>query len=258
MPYFKPLLGLCLFAVACNNSQTISTDQNVPSEEVTEVISKDDAQGIQKKSFSSKSLGSVSEGRLVNGKSVPFEGPNFRYFDSLSFVNERCYLNDRVLSVVLHAYEDLERKAPNRQFTIMECSNKDGGVIQPHRTHQNGLSIDFMVPLQKDNLPCYDYDAIGGRHYLLDFNNNGQLVSDTDVQIDFDLIAKHLLTLDSIGKTKNVQIKKVILKTEFKKQLFNTSSGNVLRSAGIYFVQKLTPLINELHDDHYHIDFEII
>ena len=122
--------------------------------------------------LASLSKGSVSEGSLINGKLFPFSGPNFHYFDTLSYINSRAYLNNKVKEAVLETYNELKIEFPDRQFCIMECSNKNGGKIIPHRTHQNGLSIDFMVPLIKNQKPYYGLDTIGRKHYFLEFNKN--------------------------------------------------------------------------------------
>ncbi len=206
--------------------------------------------------LASISKGSVSEGSLINGKLFPFSGSNFHYFDTLSYVNSRAYLNNKVKDAVLETYVDLKKEFPDRQFCIMECSNKNGGKIMPHRTHQNGLSIDFMVPLIKNQKPYYGLDTIGRKHYFLEFNKNGQYNFDTTVSIDFDLIAKHILLLSKQLNKRKLKISKVIFKIELKDKLFATPNGQLLKKSGIYFAQQLTPLINALHDDHYHIDFE--
>ena len=205
----------------------------------------------------SQSIGTVSNGKLINGKLVPYDGPNFSYFDTISYLNHRAYLNDKVLQMVLETYASFYKSNPKQQFTIMECSGQTGGHLHPHRTHQNGLSIDFMMPLVQNGKPCYDYDNTGQQHYLLDFNDVGQLTQDTSVSIDFELVAQHILVLDSIGKQYETEIKKVIINTDLKPELFKGSFGQRLQSSGIYIVQSLKPLINSLHDDHYHIDFGI-
>ena len=78
---------------------------------------------------------------------MPFAGKNFRYFDTTSYVNDRAYVHSDVRSAVLDTYTQFEQLWPQRIFYLMECSNKDGGKMYPHHTHQNGLSIDFMTPM---------------------------------------------------------------------------------------------------------------
>jgi penicillin-insensitive murein endopeptidase len=55
-----------------------------------------------------------------------------------------------------------------------------------------------------------------------------------------------------------VKIKKVIFKISLKDDLFGTVYGKKLKATNIYFAQRLTPLLNKLHYDHYHVDFEPI
>lgn len=206
----------------------------------------------------SKSTGTVSEGALENGKLIPFQGVNFQYFDTLSYLNHRAYLNDKLKATLLGVYKEFEITAPDRKFFIMECSNKDGGQIFPHRTHQNGLSVDFMTPKKKDRKDYYGLDTLGKDHYWLDFDDEGRYLKDRSVSIDFDLVASHILLLNDQAKVNGLKISKVIIKTELKDELFATANGRKLKDSGIYIVKALTPFINSLHDDHYHIDFEIL
>jgi penicillin-insensitive murein endopeptidase len=54
-----------------------------------------------------------------------------------------------------------------------------------------------------------------------------------------------------------VKIKKVIFKINLKDNLFKSKIGKKLKKSGIYFVKYLTPMVDNVHDDHYHIDFEL-
>lgn len=205
----------------------------------------------------SQSIGAVSKGQLKNGKLIPYKGKNYTYFDTQSYLNGRAYLNGKVLQALLKAYEKFETLLPERMFCIMECSNQDGGKLFPHRTHQNGLSIDFMMPLIQDGKPYYGLDSLGADHYFLEFDKAGKYIEDPSISIDFNLVAQHILILNKVAKLLKVSITKVIINTDLKDELFATFYGKVLTISGIYVVQKLSPLINSLHDDHYHIDFEV-
>lgn len=205
----------------------------------------------------SQSIGTTGKGSLKNGKLIPFKGNNFTYFDAQSYLNGRAFLNGKVLKSLLSTYKEFETLLPNRMFYVMECSNQDGGKMFPHKTHQNGLSVDFMMPLIKEGKPYYGLDTLGGDHYFLEFNNSGQLKDDLSISIDFNLVARHILILNKAAKIMGIKISKVIINTDLKDELFATEYGKTLKSSGIYVVQKLSPLINSLHDDHYHIDFEV-
>ncbi len=204
------------------------------------------------------SLGSVSNGSMKNGKLIPFTGENFKYFDTLSYLSGRAFVHENVLSSTLDAYQSLAELIPSRKFQIMECSLETGGKIAPHRTHQNGMSIDFMTPLKKDNKPYYDLDSLGTAHYFLDFDKNGKNSSDSTVLIDFEMVAQHILILNENAKKHGLKINKVIFKMELKDELFSGFYGKQLLKSGIYITKNLSPIINSLHDDHYHIDFEAL
>jgi penicillin-insensitive murein endopeptidase len=136
----------------------------------------------------------------------------------------------------------------------MECSDKYGGKLKLHRTHKNGKSIDFMVPKKGKG---FHYNNLGLLHYLLEFDENGILSLNKSVEIDFEVMAKHILTLQKAGKNHGVTIKKVILKINLKDDLWETPTGKKLKTSGIYFAQSLSKNIDDMHDDHYHIDFAL-
>lgn len=205
----------------------------------------------------SSTTGSPGNGTLKNGKLMPFSGPNFEYFDALSYCNDRAFVHSSVKASVLGTYQQLETALPGRQFGLMECAHQHGGKLQPHRTHQNGMSVDFMSPLQKGGQPYYKLDHTGATHYLLEFNNSGQYERDTNISIDFDAIARHLLLLEKQARANGLKIAKVLLKIELKEELFATPHGKQLKASGIYLAQSLTPFVNSLHDDHYHVDFAV-
>lgn len=71
-------------------------------------------------------------------------------------------------------------------------------------------------------------------------------------------MADHILILQKNARKYGLKIKKVIFKIDLKDELFATQYGKELKREGIYFAHNLTPLLNKLHDDHYHVDFELI
>lgn len=204
------------------------------------------------------SKGSTGNGSLVNGKLMPYSGANFRYFDNSSYLLGRAFINHRVRNTVLDGYKLLEVSAKDRRFYIMECSHKKGGTLFPHRTHQNGLSVDFMIPKLRKDSPYYGLDSMGTRHYFLMFDNKGRYSVDSNIVLDLNTTALHIIELDKAAKKNGLKIKKVILKTELIPLLFATPNGKKLKSRHIYFAKYLTPFINDSHDEHFHIDFEAV
>lgn len=249
-----------LFLLSCNSQEkranpTVKDTVNAPKK-----VSKVDQYYLDhhQDSIISKSKGSTGNGSLEHGTLIPFSGTNYTYFDSSSYISGRAFTNDKVAKSVIQSYHQLKEDGDSRKYQVMEFSNEHGGKMFPHRTHQNGLSVDLMMPLQKNNKPYYGLDSKGLTHYLLDFNTEGEYTEDTSTSIDFDAAAKHLLALEKQARKNGLRITKVIFNTDLKDELYASPNGKLLTKSGIYITRNLTPLINGIHDDHYHVDFGFI
>lgn len=258
---FITILFLSALLTACDKASIQTQKLAVEKEHLPEkkhiAIVEQYAKAHLNDTMKSVSKGTVANGSLVNGKLFPFQGENFVYFDQNSYLKGRAFLNGLLKDAVLQTYDSLLSLYPLRQFTIMECSLKNGGELFPHRTHQNGLSIDFMMPKLKEGTPFYGLDSLGASHYWLNFDSNGRYVKDTNIHIDFELIAHHLLLLNASAKNYSLRVKKVIINTSMKQSLFMGKYGQMLKNSDIYIVQKLSPMLNALHDEHYHVDFDL-
>jgi penicillin-insensitive murein endopeptidase len=216
------------------------------------------AQFTHRNTGESVSVGDYNKGALRNGYLLPRNGKNFRCYSWFSYyVLGREYTNSRVYHTVLATYQAMEERCPGRTFIYMESARRKGGRPFPHRTHQNGLSIDFMSPLVQHHQPKY-YNGLGLFRYLLSFDSTGKSTLNSAVTIDFEVLATHLLLLEKNARKNGLMISKVILKIELKDELFATESGKKLKASGIYFAQNLTPVLNKAHDDHYHVDFKLL
>ena len=91
--------------------------------------------------------GSTGNGHLENGMALPGEGKNFISYGLFPKIAGRTYVHNRVHSVILDAYRRLEIEQPGKVFKYGETGFKEGGKFNPHKTHQNGLSVDFFVPV---------------------------------------------------------------------------------------------------------------
>ena len=209
-------------------------------------------------SLKTKSIGSVSRGSLQNGTLIPFSGSNFMYFDTASYLSGRAFTHQLVAQTVINTFKTFELNGEKRKFSIMEFSNEHGGKMFPHRTHQNGMSADMMMPLQKRGKPDYGLDDLGAMHYLLEFNKEGQYINDTAISIDFEMVANEINQMHIEAEKLGLTITKVIFNTNLRDELFATTHGQFFAANGPYITRNLEPVINDLHDDHFHVDFEII
>ena len=207
----------------------------------------------------SESIGSVRNGKLTNGWLVPYKGNNWCYFSPFSYyILNNGYVHSNVFSIMLDAYRACETTCPGIEFRIMECSRKQGGPMLIHWTHQNGTSVDFMVPLIKGDNHQSWLNKAGLFHYLLQFNEDGQFSLGHKTVIDFETIAKHIMALDDAANQHGMRIRKILLNTNLHDELFATPSGKLLAERHLNFIPRLSNLVNNVHDDHYHVDFEFI
>jgi penicillin-insensitive murein DD-endopeptidase len=205
----------------------------------------------------SESTGSVRNGKLKNGWLMPFEGENFRYFSHFSYyILNNAYVNSSVYQTLMDAYKTCETTCPDREFVLMECTRKRGGRMLIHWTHQNGTSVDFMVPKKRGEDYTVMSNHAGMFHYLFQFNENGKFSLNPKTEIDFETMAHHLLALDDAAKKNGLYIRKILFNTSLQDELYNTAAGRELQKRDIRIIPHLSDLVNRYHDDHYHVDFE--
>lgn len=78
---------------------------------------------------------------------MPSKGKNFEtYSYFLSFLGRTC-IHSKVRETILGAYNILETTQPEITFIYGEMGWCNSGRFRPHRTHQNGMSGDFIMPL---------------------------------------------------------------------------------------------------------------
>ncbi len=197
----------------------------------------------------SESVGHVGNGSIQNAKRVDFRGDNFTTYSFLCYLAGRTYVHDKVKATILDAYSSCEKTCSGKTFVLGETGRCKGGRFMPHRTHQNGMSVDFMVPVLKKNKP-YRFNWIFNIWgYGREFDNRGKKGK---YEIDYEAIAKHLLALDQAAKKNGLVIQKVIFDPVLRKILLEKPGGDKIKS--LPFTKKRVII---RHDDHYHVDFGI-
>jgi penicillin-insensitive murein endopeptidase len=127
-----------------------------------------------------------------------------------------------------------------------------GGSFKPHKTHQNGLSVDFMVPVvdkagKSVPLPTNAFNKFG---YDIEFDAKGRY---GELTIDYEAITAHLHAIKKAADAKKVKIWRVIFDPELQPFLKKTKSWSAIKGQ-IQFSKRRSWV---RHDDHYHIDFEV-
>jgi penicillin-insensitive murein endopeptidase len=194
--------------------------------------------------------GTTSNGALENGWKLPGKGPNFLAYSSLGGLLGRTYVHSTVHAIVLEAYRALEESSPGIVFVYGETGYRTGGEFKPHKSHRNGLSVDFMMPIRNaegESVPLPT--GIGNRWgYDIEFDDSGAF---RGFVIDFEAISQHLYQLDLAAKRHGVAIWRVILAPELQIHLHHTTRWSYL-SKQVQFSKKRSWV---RHDEHYHVDF---
>ncbi|WP_414472087.1 penicillin-insensitive murein endopeptidase [Microvirga sp. M2] len=183
---------------------------------------------------------------------LPLSGTNFTAYSGLAELLDRNYVHSKVAGAVIEAYDALSKSHKELVFVYGETGHQKGGSFPPHRTHQNGLSVDFMVPVRNTNgkpasLPTNPFNRYG---YGLEFDRQGRM---RGYQIDFEAIALHLEALHRSAKRSGLGMQRVILDPAYHPALFATSQGPSLRSQLTFRPHQAWVR----HDEHYHVDFSL-
>jgi len=157
-----------------------------------------------------------------------------------------------VREIVIDAYEVLYKEHPTKVYKFAETGLEEGGQFKPHKTHQNGSSVDFIVPVldsegRSVHLPTTIFNKYG---YGIEFDAKGQY---KDYRIDYDALAAHVVALDQAAKKYKITLRRVIFDPKLVPNLYNTQYGEYLKK-NIIIPQKNSWV---RHDEHYHVDFNL-
>ena len=197
-------------------------------------------------------FGTPSSGRLENGVKIPEGGANFQPYSSLGVSLGRTYVHSLVAEAIRDSYANLREALPDKVFVYGESGWRKGGRIKPHRTHQNGSAVDFMVPVLNSSgrsvpLPSSAFNKYG---YDIEFDNNGRY---EQLTIDFEAIAAHLHALHAAAKKNGVGVARVIIEPKYIPKLHKTKHGAFIKQ----HIKFMSGQAWIRHDEHYHVDFSI-
>jgi penicillin-insensitive murein endopeptidase len=183
---------------------------------------------------------------------LPVSGYNFVSYSKIARIAGRTYVHSAVKKIIVNAYKDLEVEQPEKVYKYAETGLEDGGQFKPHKTHRNGLSVDFMTPVTDNkggsvHLPTHLFNKFG---YDIEFNE-GNLFD--DLSIDFEALAAHIVSLHKQAKKSGYDLWRVIFAPELQPNLFKTKYADYLNKH-IKFSTKRSWV---KHDEHYHVDFSV-
>lgn len=196
--------------------------------------------------------GTTSNGKLKNGVKLPSKGNNFVSYSTLAEVAGRTYVHSTVKDIIVAAYKDLEKEQPNKVFKFAETGFKKGGQFKPHKTHRNGLSVDFMTPVinskgESVHLPTHPFNKFG---YNIEFDQKDNY---DGLTIDYEALAAHIVALHKQSKNVGHDLWRVIFDPKLQPNLFKTKYADYLKN-NIQFSKNRSWV---RHDEHYHVDFSL-
>ena len=200
----------------------------------------------------SKCFGTVSNGRIEASVKLPLNGANFTSYSEIASAAGRTHVHSKVAAIIQHAYAALAKATPEVTYVYGETGWPSGGRIRPHRTHQNGLSVDFFVPVRNRAgksvpLPTNVTNRLG---YDIEFDSNARF---GEYSIDFPALAEHLYQLNQAATAHGAALSLVIFDPPMLPKLFATPHGPYLQQNLPFMKGKAWVR----HDEHYHIDFAI-
>lgn len=196
--------------------------------------------------------GTTSKGSLSNGVKLPNKGNNYFSYSNLAIAMGRTYVHSSVKKIIVASFHMLESTQPDKLYKYAETGYQNGGTFDPHKTHQNGLSVDFMTPVadKKGRSRLLPTHALNRYGYDIEFNSNGHYQKLT---IDYEAMAAHIVSLDKAAKKQGYGLWRVIFDPKLQAPLFKTQYGPYLKQH-IQFTKKRSWV---RHDEHYHVDFDI-
>lgn len=199
----------------------------------------------------SVSVGSSELGYLINGKSLPCSGPNFRAYHPLGCFLRRNSVHGVIRDIVLETYAQIQLTHPEFKYVYGETGWPRGGHFRPHKSHRNGLCVDFFVPVRRNgNIAEIDASVANQFGYGLDFDDSGKL---RDFEIDWESMIVHLRTLQAISANHGVTVRFVIFDNKLQEILAKHSGGQDLLKSVRF--SRLPSWVR--HDEHYHVEFDL-
>lgn len=196
--------------------------------------------------------GSSKHGRLEDAVALPVAGENFVAYHAEPVRAGRTFVHTAVAAIIREAYAELATMLPDTRYMYGETGLRRGGPFPPHKTHQNGSSVDFFVPVRNPEKQSVLLTISPANRYGYDieFDARGRF---GEYQIDFDALGAHLLALQVAAGRYDSRVQRVILDPALHGLLYKSKAGTAVKKA--VPLQKQKSWVR--HDEHYHVDFDI-
>jgi len=196
--------------------------------------------------------GTPARGSLEGGRRLSYSGENYRAYSLILYAAGRSFMHAKVRDALRDAYAEVYKAQPELRFVYGESAWPWGGPLPPHKTHANGTSVDFFVPVRTEDgkvaeVPSSIFNQYG---YSVRFDRAGRYGG---LRIDFEAMGEHLLALDKAARAHGIRIRRVIFDVNLQPKLAATKAGGAAKARIAFAAQNAwVP-----HSEHYHVDFEV-
>jgi penicillin-insensitive murein endopeptidase len=158
-----------------------------------------------------------------------------------------------VRDLLVEVFAARAKDRPDRRFVVGETGWPHGGRFWPHRSHENGLSVDVFMPLRDEagrtrDVAAWPWNELG---YGLEFDAKGKL---GDLSIDFDEVALLLTEISARAPMFGLRVQQIIVAPEYVPLILASPSGRKMGALSAAFLRRP---VWWRHDEHLHVDFTV-
>ncbi len=186
--------------------------------------------------FASSAVGFYTDGSLEEGGCIPAEGEG--YMQLYRDVNN-IFATRPLLNMITEAGREMNEKYPGRdRLQVEEMSASEGGEIDGHASHENGLDVDIQF-YKRDGV---EHIPTGQQYYA------PSMVVGNAVSPNFDL-ERNWELMKTLHRHGNVQ--RIFIDTKLKNALCNYARSTGDFAANTRVLRSLQHQTN--HQDHIHV-----
>lgn len=185
----------------------------------------------------SRPVGKPNDGILIDGECLPQEGEGYM---QLFRETERIWGTQPMISMLKETASDISRRYPGRdRLQVEDISAKEGGDIDGHGSHENGLDVD--IGYFKANGIEHDPKKTG-QTYAPSMVEGNRPSANFDVERNWELMK----ALHRHGK-----VQKIFMDDVLKKELCNYAKSKKDYASNISVFRSIRHETN--HADHIHV-----
>lgn len=220
------------------------TGQEKEEEEIADILTLEGS--------ASTSLGSCDDGTLSGGVGLPRSGPGFIH-------NPRRPDNARfgtveTIHTIIHSAAVVAEKYPGSMLVLNDLSNRDGGPIRQHGSHQNGRDIDilfFYLDAKGKPIPSVGV-PVDPRGWGWDFKDIKVAKDDVRVKLDTKRTWRYL---HALLQHSNGLIQRIFIAEHIRSLLLKEAERVNAPRKWVVLFEQVTCQPGTPHDDHMHVRF---